>query len=245
MSFTRRSRAFWACLLLAVAGPDVTQLLATESTLEIGEVEAQPLAANVKRIIETLKLLGSPLPAEEVEKLQAAAKERDAKQLQKLLDPRVLLLAHINPESRVKVRRGPAAAELQQFGFTPVLIKVLNESTVTKRMKLVSPQAGAVYAGASKGSLGRQQQTELNDNENVKSASDRFLSVEMFEQPPMTDKLSGLEVEYAIGLILSIEAGKREATIGIDLEQGNQDIGFRGEVPILFRVAPEIGRAHV
>lgn len=209
-------------------------------TLPIGDVDGQPLAANVKRVVEALQFLGSPLPMDEVEKLNAAGKERDAKQLQKLLDQRVLLLAHINPESRVKVRRGPAAAELQQFGFTPVLIKVLNESTVTKRMKLVSPQGGAVYAGASKGSLGRQQQTELNDNENLKRDSERFLSVEMFEQPPMTDRLSGLEVEYAIGLILSTEAGKREATIGLDLEQGNQDIGFRGEVPVLFRVAPAI-----
>ncbi len=208
--------------------------------LPIGDVDGQPLAANVKRVIEALQFLGSPLPGDEIEKLSAAGKERDAKQLQKLLDPRVLLLAHINPESRVKVRRGPAAAELQQFGFTPLLIKVLNESTVTKRMKLVSPQAGAVYAGASKGSLSRQQQTELNDNENAKRDADRFLSVEMFEQPPMTDRLSGLEVEYAIGLILSTEAGKREATVGIDLEQGNQDIGFRGEVPILFRVAAAI-----
>ena len=208
--------------------------------LPIGDVDGQPLAANVKRVIEALQFLGSPLPAEEIEKLNAAAKERDAKQLQKLLDPCVLLLAHINPESRVKVRRGPAAAELQQFGFTPVLIKVLNESTVTKRMKLVSPHAGAVYAGASKGSLGRQQQTELNDNENLKRDAERFLSVEMFEQPPMTDRLSGLEVEYAIGLILSTETGKREATVGLDLEQGNQDIGFRGEVPVLFRIAPAI-----
>jgi hypothetical protein len=209
-------------------------------TLPIGEVEGQPLAANIQRIIETLKFLGSPLPAAEVDTLQVAAKNRDAKQLQKLLDARVLLLAHINPESRVKVRRGPAAAELQQFGFTPVLIKVLNESTVTKRMKLISPQGGAVYAGASRFSLQRQQQTELNDNENLKQAADRFLSVEMFEQPPMTDRLSGLEVEYAIGLILSTESGKREATVGIDLEQGNQDIGFRGEVPVLFRIAPAI-----
>ncbi len=209
-------------------------------TLPIGDVDGQPLAANVKRVVEALQFLGSPLPVDEIEKLSAAGKDRDAKQLQKLLDARVLLLAHINPESRVKVRRGPAAAELQQFGFTPVLIKVLNESTVTKRMKLVSPQGGAVYAGASKGSLGRQQQTELNDNENAKRDAERFLSVEMFEQPPMTDRLSGLEVEYAIGLILSTEAGKREATIGLDLEQGNQDIGFRGEVPVLFRVAPAI-----
>ena len=208
--------------------------------LPIGDVDGQPLAANVQRVIEALQFLGSPLPAEEIEKLNAAGKKRDAKQLQKLLDSRVLLLAHINPESRVKVRRGPAAAELQQFGFTPVLIKVLNESTVTKRLKLVSPQGGAVYAGASKGSLGRQQQTELNDNENLKRDVERFLSVEMFEQPPMTDRLSGLEVEYAIGLILSTEAGKREATVGIDLDQGNQDIGCRGEVPVLFRIAPAI-----
>lgn len=215
-------------------------VFAADLPLPIGEVDGQPLAANVKRIVEALQFLGSPLPADEIAQLNAAGKERDAKRLQQLLDPRVLLLAHINPESRVKVRRGPAAAELQQFGFMPVLIKVLNESTVTKRMKLVSPQAGAVYAGASKFSLQRQQQTELNDNENAPRATDRFLAVEMFEQPPMTDKLSGLEVEYAIGLILATEAGKREATIGLDLEQGNQDIGFRGEVPILFRVAPAI-----
>ncbi len=226
-------------LILFFAGSGLAAFAAGPS-LPIGEVEGQPLAANVKRVIDAMQFLGSPLPADEIEKLNAAGKERDAKRLQQLLDPRVLLLAHINPESRVKVRRGPATADLQQFGFTPVLIKVLNESTVTKRMKLVSPQAGAVYAGASKGSLGRQQQTELNDNENLKGNADRFLSVEMFEQPPLTDRLSGLEVEYAIGLILSTEVGKREATIGIDLEQGNQDIGFRGEVPILFRIAPAI-----
>lgn len=213
---------------------------AADSTLPIGDTEGQPLAANVRRVIESLKFLGTPLPEEEVSQLESAAKARDAKQLQQLLDPRVLLLAHINPESRVKVRRGPAAAELQQFGFTPVLIKVLNESTVTKRMKLVSPQAGAVYAGVAKLSMQRQQQNELIADENTSGATDRFLSVEMFEQPPMTDRLSGLEVEYAIGLILATEAGKREATIGIDVEQGNQDLGFRGEVPILFRVAPAI-----
>ena len=226
-------RAFLLCLLLG-------RVALAADPLPIGDVDGQPLAANAKRIIDALQFLGSPLPAAEIEKLNAAAKERDAKQLQQLLDPRVLLLAHINPESRVKVRRGPAAAELQQFGFTPVLIKVLNESTVTKRMKLISPQGGAVYAGASKFSLQRQQQTELNDNENIKQDGDRFLSAEMFEQPPMTDRLSGLEVEYAIGLILSTESGKREATVGIDLEQGNQDLGFRGEVPVLFRIAPAI-----
>ena len=54
----------------------------------------------------------------------------------------------------------------------------------------------------------------------------------------MTAELSGLKVEYALALLYSSEAGKREATIGFDVGQGTQDLGFRGEVPVLFDVRP-------
>ena len=74
---------------------------------------------------------------------------RDAVALQKQLDPHVLLAVSLNPESRVKVKRGPAAATLQQAGFTPILVKVINDSTVTKQLRIHSPQAGPVYAGVS------------------------------------------------------------------------------------------------
>ena len=204
------------------------------------DVEGQPLGANVKRLIDALEYLGAPLSSENVTEWRTAADERDATRLQKLVDPNVLLVVHLNPESRVKVRRGPSRGELQQGGFTPVLVKVLNESTVTKRMRVVSPQAGAVYAGAAKFSLQRQQQTELNDQENTPRDPGRFLAVEMFDQPPMTDRLSGLAVEYAIALIYSSESGQREATIGFDLGQGEQDLGFRGETPVLFDVRPAV-----
>src|SRR6516162_9690686 len=94
------------------------------------KVEGQPLAANVIRVLQALETLGSPLPKKTVNDLAQAAKERDASQLQRLLDPHVLLAVSLNPESRVKVQRGPAPALLQQAGFTPVLVKVVNESTV-------------------------------------------------------------------------------------------------------------------
>ncbi|MBS0204106.1 MAG: DUF1648 domain-containing protein [Planctomycetes bacterium] len=204
------------------------------------EVEGQPLAANVTRVVETLQTLGSPLAPDLSTQLAAAARARDGKQLQELLDPGVLLVVHINPESRVKVQRGPAKAELQQFGFTPVLLKILNDSTATKRLRLLSPQSGAVYAGMAKLSMQRQQSMELMQNENSSRSPDRFLSVAMHDQPPMLDRLSGLEVEYAIGLILSTEPGKREATIGCDLGDSEQDLGSRGETAILFTVKPAI-----
>ncbi len=213
---------------------------AVGAEIEPVPVEGQPLAANVNRLLEALEYLGTPIPAEEKAALFDAAKQRDAECLQRLLDPRVLLVVSLNPESRVKVQRGPAAAVLQQAGYTPVLVKVLNDSTVTKRLRITSPQSGPVYAGVAELSMKRQQQEPLRENENVGRATDRFLHVETFRSPPMTESLSGLEVEYAIALIYSSEAGKREATIGFDVAQGNQDLGFRGEVPVLFDVRPAV-----
>ncbi len=204
----------------------------------VSEVEGQPLAANITRLVQALDFLGSPLESKAAKSIQAAARQRDAEKLQKLLDSHILFVISLNPEVRVKVARGPATAELQQGGFTPVIVKVINNSTVTRQLRITSPQSGPVYSGASLGILRRQAQTELNDNENSKGATDRFLEVEMFQSPPMTRNLSGLKVEYAIALIYSQESGKREATIQFDVGAGTQDIGFRGEVPVLFDVRP-------
>ena len=226
-------------LLAALAGISRADEVPGEKRVIVA-VEGQPLAANVTRVIESLQSLGVPLQPELAVNLSDAAKARDARRLQELLDPQVLFEVHINPESRVKVKRGPAPASLQQFGFTPVLIKVLNDSTVTKRLRMLSPQSGAVYAGVAKLSMQRQQSLELMLDENKAKSTDRFLSVAMHDQPPLLDKLSGLEVEYAIGLILSTEAGKREATIGFDLGDSEQDLGSRGETAVLFQIQPAI-----
>ncbi len=203
-------------------------------------VEAQPLAANVGRLIEALNYLGAPLPEATRDQLARAGQLRDAEKIQGLLDPNVLVVVDINPEARVKVVRGAAPAILQQAGYTPVIIKIVNESSGTQRLKIGSPQAGPVYAGAAPLSMEREHQEHLLENENTGGRTDRFLEVEMFDAPPMSANLSGLGVEYAIALIYSAEAGAREATLTFDVGQGTQDLGFRGEVPVLFDVKPAI-----
>lgn len=203
-------------------------------------VEGQPLAANVGRLVEALEFLGRPLPKSLTEKLAVARKARDAKEIQKLLDPHVVAAVSLNPEVRVKVDQGPSDVTIQQAGFTPMLVKVVNHSTVSSPLRVRSPQAGPVYSGPAEGILQRQAQTELNDGEQPGREAGRFLAVEMFQRPPMTRQLSGLEVEYAIVLVYSSEAGKREATLAFDVGAGTQDIGFRGEVPILFDVKPAV-----
>src|SRR5262249_28090329 len=143
-------------------------------------VEAQPLAANVDRLVQALDSLGAPLAADVRAALMRAGQVRDARALQVELDRYVLLAVSINPEARVKVSRGPAAAVLQQAGYTPVIVKVVNESQGTQPLRIRSPQAGPVYAGMSALSGERMQQQHLRQNENVEGRTDRFLDVEMF-----------------------------------------------------------------
>ncbi len=223
--------------LVFIGGAAISSLA---GDLPVISVEGQPLAANARRILQALESLGTPLPESIAAKVTAAADARDHAVIQATLDEHVLLAVAINPESRVKVLRGPAKATLQQGGYTPVLVKVINESTGTQRLRITSPQAGPVYAGVADLSMKRQQQTELGDNQNSSGNKDRFLAVEMLAAPPLSDKLSGLGVEYMIALIYSHESGKLEATIGFDIEQGNQDLGFRGETPVLVDVRPAV-----
>ena len=229
-----------ACLAWALSVAGTAGTAAGADPLPVVSVEGQPLAAVVQRVVEALDHLGAPLSAQTRRELAAAGQARDARKLQELLDPHVLLVVHINPEARVKVARGPAPARLQQAGYAPVLVKVINESGGTQRLRIGSPQAGPVYAGVAKLSMERQRQEHLRENENTSGRTDRFLEVEMFASPPMTASLSGLEVEYAVALIYSSEAGRREATITFDTGQGTQDLGFRAELPVLFDVKPAV-----
>jgi hypothetical protein len=201
--------------------------------------ELQPLAANVARLIDAYQYLGTPFSAEATAELQKLIRADDAVGLQKAVDRYVLFAVSINPELRVKVQRGLTDPVLQQGGFTPFVVKVLNDATVTRRLNIGSPQAGPVYAGVAESTLKRQAQTELMINDN-KERHRRFLEVEMFEKSPMTSRLSGLNVEYLVALVHSSEAGQREATISFDIGQGTQDLGFRSEVPVLFSVQPAV-----
>ncbi|MBE7494590.1 MAG: CehA/McbA family metallohydrolase [Verrucomicrobiaceae bacterium] len=203
------------------------------------EVEGQPLAVNAQRLMQALDFLGTPLASDARAKLQEAIAKRDAAAVQAALDPNVLCVVDINPESRVKAARGPAAAGMQQAGYMPVLIKVLNHATSVAKLRIGSTQAGPSYAGVAKGTMERERQTHLRENENTKNEH-RFLEISVFDSPPMTSNLSGLEVEYVIALIYSSEAGKREVVLAFDIGQGTQDLGFRAEVPVLLDVKPAV-----
>jgi hypothetical protein len=234
---SRRRFRLAAVLLFAGASMSLPFCRAAEPGTVV-PVAPQPLAANASRLVEALDFMGASLPADVQRSLAEAARKSDADRLQRALDEHALLIVELNPESRVKARRGPAKAILRQAGHTPVIVKVINHSTVTKELRVSSPQAGQVYAGMTPLSARRMQREPLREVEVNAANTNHFLDVEMFSRPPMTPHLSGLEVEYALALIHSRDAGKREATIAFDVGGMTQDPGFRAEVPVLFDIHP-------
>jgi hypothetical protein len=86
----------------------------------------------------------------------------------------------------------------------------------------------------------RQQQIEFLENPNVDRSTERFLGIEVHRASPMTDRLSGLEVEYVVLLLASSEAGKREAVLHFDIGDGTADLEHRNELPVLFQIDPAV-----
>ena len=206
------------CILLLLAAP--------LRAYEVVEVEGQPLAAQAIRLVDAFEFLGSPLDKNTLEGLKKACEIRDAAKIQQILDPLTLVNININPEARVKAARGKAEASIQQHAYTPFLVKVVNEAKVTSSLKVSSPQMGPVYSGGGAGK--------------VPGAKDKFFHGEVFTAPPLMPTLSGLKVEYSILLVYSSEAGMREVNLSFDVGQGTQDLGFRSEVPLLFKIRPAI-----
>lgn len=206
--------------------------------------DLQPLAAQVRRLIEALEYLGEPFGAAEREALERAANDERAERalasIQNVLERRTLFHVRISPESRVSVTRGAAAPVLVERGWRVFLVRVQNEAGVTAQLKAVSPNALPVYArgrdpeipgGFSRDPIPTQKITP-------REVAERWLDMAMFDKQPLEPRLSGLAVEYRIVQLYSRDRGRREARIGFNVGQGTQDIGFRNDTSILFRCLP-------
>ncbi|MCZ6596072.1 MAG: CehA/McbA family metallohydrolase [Planctomycetota bacterium] len=223
-------------LLAGLAGTASAQ--DPEAVLELVHgVELQPFAAATGRLVEALELAGAPLSPEERAGIEAALAEEDPERallaVQVVLDARCLVGVHISPESRVKVREGPAKKELLQQGWRTFLVKVHNEAGVTAHLRVTSP-AGAAIVSSSK------NLPEPPEGLRPSEVAARFLDLAQVTRPPLKPRLSGLALEYRVLQLCSRDAGKREATLAFDVGQGTQDLGFRNEVAVLFDCLPAV-----
>ena len=170
----------------------VSQSFAAPETPKVENVEVQPLAAQVKRLVEAMDYLGEPFsPADKQALERAAGDEYGARAItgiQEVLDKRCLVYVDINPESRVKVAQGQAEATLVERGWRTFLVKVRNEAGVTAQLKAGSPQAMTVYERS------KDFVSSPSPPQTVKQSDviNRWLDLAMFDKPPLQPRLSGL-----------------------------------------------------
>lgn len=214
----------------------VTSIARADDLAIVSEVESQPLVSNIRRLIRALDDYGQPIDAKTREQLNASLEKGDVVAIQKALDPLVFIGVHLNPEVRVKVARGPADARLQQNGYTAKIIKIHNESTVTAPLRINSPQAGAVYGGVQQLTMKRMATENLASDLNKGKPDDRFIDIIVRNDATLSDKLSGLSLEYKLIDISSSQPGNREATLQFDVGEGTKDLASRFEIPILFQI---------
>jgi len=211
-------------------------------------VPLQPLAQQAHQIENALAYLGQPLSQEEISRLDeavAAQSESDAvEQLQRILDPHVLVKVEINAESRVKVEAGAAKPELVEAGTRIFLVKVANQAGITAQLSVQSPNSGEVYipsTGAPEPPMEltpRQAAERWTDISLYSLPEASWSSISLYQNPPMSPRLSGLAIEYQILAVYSRDAGQRSAIISFNVGQGTQDIGFRNDVTVLFNALP-------
>jgi hypothetical protein len=208
---------------------------------QVGGVELQPLVAQVKRVSEALEYLGAPLSAQERQKLVAASSMNETEAvpaIQAVLDARCLVGVDINPEMRVKVAQGPAAAELVEKGWRTFLIKVNNQAGATAELRVVSPNAQSVHDSPWKTTESDEFYRKRKQSESKLPKDQLWLDLETFNKQPLKKELSGLPLEYRIVSLYGKDAGQREAKLAFNVGQGTQDLGFRSDVDVLFHCAP-------
>ncbi len=205
----------------------------------IENVEPQPLLAHSMRIADGLTFVGSPLPTEIYGALQKLTLQRHNKHtvstIQEKLDPLCLATIHINPESRVKVQRGAVQPIMMQRGWTTFLIKVHNEAGITA---VLQPESSNALPLLHKSTSAHRMKEEnrLTPGE----IDDHFLDLSIYAGRPLSDRLSGLAVEYFLLQLYSKDAGQREVNLSFNVGQGTQDIGFRNAISVLFNIRPAV-----
>ena len=137
--------------------------------------------------------------------------ERGAREVMERIQGRhTLFQVNINPEMRVKANPGRAPARLMVGEWQLFLARIENESGTTAPLQIkVLPPANAPDAH-------------------------EWLEAEVVPMTNAPAGLSGAPLEYRLIKLRSREVGSREARLSLHVGQGNQDLGFRNEVDILF-----------
>ena len=111
----------------------------------VNRVETQPLLKSIRRLMEAMSYIGSPLPDSVVTPLEQISLTDDAQtvtmKVQALLDPLCIAGVSVTENGAPLVARGEADALSMEQGWRTLLVKVVNQPGRTQRFVIDSPNA--------------------------------------------------------------------------------------------------------
>jgi hypothetical protein len=169
-------------------------------------VDAQPLLAQVRRVGQAIKSLGSPLPkgvAANLAKLSPDDEpEKVARTVQKSLDPLCVAAVTVARDGSLRIKPTAGKPELVEQGWRAFLIKVVNPNERTGTLRCESPNARPL------------------PHSTAEEVPGRWLSLSNFASQPLIPELSGLELEYRVISLYSRDRGERSAVLAFRLDSG-------------------------
>lgn len=192
-------------------------LLAASFPAAAAEVEGQPLVSQVRRLIQALELLGSPLSTARRAELEAAFAGDESKiapRVRAVLDPLCLATITINSSSDLRAEAGRTTPVLVQQGWRTFIIKVANYAGVRAPLRATSPNAAPLVVRSA-------NVPDPTPALRPEAVSQRWLDVKTFDKQPLTSELSGLALEYRIVELYSRDVGRRDAELVFDIGAGS------------------------
>jgi hypothetical protein len=199
---------------------------------KVSDVPAQPLLAQVARLVQTLEIVGDPLPEPTQKGLATLNADQPsvtvAAAVQKLLDPYALLQITIQKDGTLQAQLLMEKPALVEQGWRTFLVKVVNLGEKTGELIYESPQAKPVpHSPADK-------------------VEERWLDITPVQAQPLLKKLSGLELEYRVLQLYSRDAGDRNAQLIIKLDKHQAEVKLnvhaKPSIPVTFQVRDEHGK---
>jgi hypothetical protein len=215
----------------------------------VRNVDRQPLAAQVRRVVQTLEVLGTPLARTDRESLDAVRETPDDARavvaIQEVLDKYCLAGLRIDSEKQLVAQAGAARPELAEQGWRVFLVKVANPHGVSGlELRAESPNALPMF----RPSTGKADPQVLS----VGEVGKRYLDLLMYDRQPLVRELSGLELEYRVLQVYCRDAGRREGSIGFalwkdgDKKTKQERVATSNQVQYTFEsVAAVLVRLHI
>lgn len=210
------------------------------------EIAPQPYFANVKRALEALAKLGSPVGTQDAQQLEALARQGDraaVEQAEGILQRYTLATLSIAATGSVQIAVGGAPKQLVEQGWRMFLVRLMNVSGRTDKLNfgtgLGPPGASRMARGVHDFNLA--QRGDLADTLNKAPLIEKmWLQSQLHDTTPMvrygieipTTALSGVPIEYRVIQLFSRDSGpRREKLIAFTFPSPE---GFRPSKPQQF-----------